>query len=134
MTVQTRYPDTPYPTNVSRINTNAVNPPNPDKFFNNFFNFPVEVSSNVDAAIVAYFEQVADSKEGAAALASAVIYTSIKKGVNPMSALEEFKKLPKGELDLYTAMFLNFERKGTSYLGITNRPEMNKYVKRTILP
>lgn len=123
-----------YPTNLGGINTNAIPTQDSDKYFNNFFDIPVEVSTNVNAAIISYFEQVADSKESAAALASAVIYTSIKKGVNPMSALEEFRKLPKGELDLYTAMFLNFERKGTSYLGITNQPEMNKYIKRTILP
>lgn len=134
MTVQTRYPDTPYPTNINRINTNAVNPPNPDKFFNNFFNFPIEVSSNVDAAIVAYFEQVADNKESARALASAVIYTAIKQGINPMSALDEFRRIPAGDLNAYTALFLNFERVGTSFLGLKNRPLQNKYVTRCILP
>jgi hypothetical protein len=132
--VQTTYPQTPYPTNLNRINTNAVNPPNPDKFFNNFFNFPVEVSSNVDAAVVAYFEQIADNKESARALASAVIYTAIKQGINPMSALDEFRKIPIGELSAYTALFLNFERVGTSFLGLKNQPIQNKYVTRAILP
>ena len=134
MTIQTKYPDTPYPTNVSRINTNAVNPPNSDKFFNNFFNFPIEVSSNVDAAVVAYFEQVADNKESARALASAVIYTAIKQGISPMSALDEFRRIPAGDLNAYTALFLNFERVGTSFLGLKNRPLQNKYVTRCILP
>lgn len=132
--VQTRYPQTPYPTNLTGVNTNAVAPANPDKFFNNFFNFPVEVSTNVDAAVVAYFEQIADNKESARALASAVIYTAIKQGINPMSALDEFKKIPPGELSAYTALFLNFERVGTSFLGLTNRPVQNKYITRAILP
>lgn len=132
--VQTTYSQTPYPTNLNRINTNAVSPPNPDKFFNNFFNFPVEVSSNVDAAIVAYFEQIADNKESARALASAVIYTAIKQGINPMSALDEFRKIPSGELNAYTTLFLNFERVGTSFLGLKNQPIQNKYVTRAILP
>jgi hypothetical protein len=132
--VQTRYPQTPYPTNLSRVNTNAISPPDTDKFFNNFFNFPIEVSSNVDAAIVAYFEQIADNKESARALASAVIYTAIKQGINPMSALDEFRQIPPGELSAYTALFLNFERVGTSFLGLKNSPTQNKYVTRAILP
>lgn len=132
--VQTKYPQTPYPTNLGRVNTNAIDPPNTDKFFNNFFNFPIEVSSNIDAAIVAYFEQVADNKESARAMASAVIYTAIKQGVTPMSVLDEFKKVPLGDLNAYTALFLNFERIGTSFLGLKNRPMQNKYITRAILP
>ena len=132
--VQTVYPEIPNPTNLTRIDTNAVNPPVVDKFFNNYFEFPISVSTNVDAAIVAHFEQIADNKESARALASAVIYTAIKQGIDPMSALDEFKKIPLGELNTYTALFLNFERIGTSFLGVKNRPQQNKYVTRAILP
>ena len=121
-----------HPTNLAQINLNALDPRDADKYFNNFFEIPVEVSSNVDAAIVAYFEQISDNKEAARALASAVIYTSVKQGLNPMETLKEFQRLPDGELDAYTAMFLNFERKGTSYLGISNQPQINKYVQRSI--
>jgi hypothetical protein len=133
-TVPGNLPPVNYPTNLKGINTNSLSPANTVNYFNNFFNAPIEVSSNINAAIISYFEQIADSKEGAAALASAVIYTSIKRGTDPMSTLDEFKKLPKGDLDTYTALFLNFERKGTSYLGISNQPVLNKYVQRTILP
>jgi hypothetical protein len=120
------------PTNLTPVNLNALDPRDSSKYFNNFFEIPVEVSSNVDAAIIAYFEQISDNKESARALASAVIYTSVKQGLNPMETLKEFQQLPEGELDAYTAMFLNFERKGTSYLGISNQPEINKYVQRSI--
>lgn len=122
------------PTNLGQINLNAIETKNTLKYFNNFFETPVEISSNVDAAIIAYFEQIADSKESARALASAVIYTSVKQGLDPMETLKDFQRLPKGELDAYTAMFLNFERKGTSYLGITNQPQVNKYIQRAIRP
>ena len=132
--VQTRYPQIPYPTNLGRVDTNAISPPNTDKFFNNFFNFPIDVSSNVDAAVIAYFEQITDNKESARAMASAVIYTAIKQGINPMSALDEFKKVPLGDLNAYTALFLNFERVGTSFLGLKNQPIQNKYITRAILP
>jgi hypothetical protein len=111
-----------------------LNPQDADKYFNNYFDIPVIVSSNVDAAIIAYFEQVTENKESARALASAVIFTSLKQGTNPMDTLREFQKLPVGELDLYTALFLNFERVGTSYLGVSNFPVLNKYIARTIRP
>ena len=129
----TNLPIREYPTNTQGINTNAIESRDVDKFFNNYFNIPVSVSSNVDSAVLAYFEQIAETKAGAKALASAVIYTSVKQGVNPMEVLKEFQKLPAGELDAYTAMFLNFERVGTSYLGINNQSIVNKYVLRTIL-
>lgn len=122
------------PTNLERINLNAFDPPNVSKYFNNFFEIPVSVSSNIDSAIIAYFQQVADNEIEARALASAVIYTSVKQGVNPMETLKEFQRLPEGELDAYTALFLNFERKGTSYLGIKNQPLQNKYIQRSIRP
>jgi hypothetical protein len=122
------------PTNLERINLNTFDPPNVTKYFNNFFEIPVNVSSNVDAAIVAYFQQIADNEIEARALASAVIYTSVKQGINPMETLKQFQRLPPGELDAYTALFLNFERKGTSYLGVTNQPVQNKYIQRSIRP
>lgn len=122
-----------YPTNLSEVNTNPLTTRDVSKYFNNYFDIPVNVSSNVDSAIVAYFEQITSNKESAKALASAVIYTSLKQGLDPMATLQEFQKLSPGELDAYTAMFLNFERVGTSYLGINNSPQLNKYIQRTII-
>lgn len=122
-----------YPTNTTAINLNAYVERDASKYFNNFFDVPAEVSSNVDASIIAYFENITDNKEAARALASAVIYTSAKQGADPMTTLKEFQKLPPGELDAYTTVFLNLARVGTSYLGVTTQPVMNKYIKRTIL-
>jgi hypothetical protein len=123
-----------YPTNLTGINTNNISPPDTRNFFNNYFNFPIEVSSNIDAAIIAHFETAVGSKESARALASALIYTAIKQGLNPMDVLDEFRNYPPEQLDLYAALFLNFERIGTSFLGLKTSPQQNKYVKRSILP
>jgi hypothetical protein len=122
------------PTNLGSINLNPLDPRSTEKYFNNFFEIPIEVSSNIDAAIIGYFENITDNTESARALASAVIYTSVKQGLDPMETLVEFQKVPLGDLNDYTAMFLNFDRVGTSYLGITNNPTVNKYVQRAILP
>lgn len=121
------------PTNLQAVNLNSFNERDVQKYFNNFFDVPINVSSNIDTAIIGYFETITDNKEAARALASAVIYTSVKQGINPMETLKEFQKLPRGELDAYTAMFLNLDRVGTSFLGISNSPVINKYVNRTIL-
>lgn len=123
-----------YPTNINQVDLNTRAAGNENKYFNNFFDIPIQVSSNINSAVITYFEQIADNKESAKALASAVIYTSLKQGIDPMRTLDEFKKMPVGELNDYLVMFLNLERKGTSYLGVVNAPKINKYVERTILP
>lgn len=123
-----------YPTNTNQVDLNTRAAGNENKYFNNFFDIPIQVSTNINSAVITYFEQIADNKESAKALASAVIYTSLKQGIDPMSTLDEFKKMPIGELNDYLVMFLNLERKGTSYLGVLNAPKINKYVERTILP
>ena len=38
------------------------------------------------------------------------------------------------ELDAYLTMFLNFNRSGTSLLGLNNSPHTSKYIERAILP
>lgn len=101
-------------------------------YFNNFYLPNIAVSQNVDDAILGYFLQVAENEAGARALASAVILTSVSQGVDPMSTLAEFQKLPKGSLSNYLTMYLNLNRVGTSYLGINNAPRTTKYVERMI--
>lgn len=113
-----------------QVNSNTE----PNKYFNNYFGPTFQTSPNIDAAIISYFEEVCDNKLAATALASAVLYTSYTQKTNPMETLKEFTKLPKGELNNYLTMFLNLQRVGTSYLGITNQPLANKYINRAILP
>lgn len=119
------------PQNLGSLDLNNLNSKN---FFNNFFTISKTVSGNQNDAIVGYFQQYCNGNTTAAnALASAVIYTSIAQGIDPMSVLEQFVKLPKGQIDSYLAMFLNLNRKGTSFLGINNQPITSKYVSRSII-
>ena len=120
-------------TNLGPVDQSLNDNTDPNRYFNNYYAPTFTVSPNVDAAILSYFESVSYNREAAKALASSVIYTSKSQGVNPMQTLAEFTKLPKGELNAYLVMFLNMQRKGTSYLGITNQPITNKYVNRAIL-
>ena len=122
------------PSNIQAVNLNSIIERDVQKYFNNFFDIPVEVSSNIDTTIISYFETVTETKESARALASAVIYTSVRQGINPMETLKEFQKLPPGDLDAYVTTFLNLTRIGSSFLGITNIPTVNRYIQRSILP
>jgi hypothetical protein len=112
------------------INQDSTTP----DFFNNFFNKNYNISPNANDAVVAYFEQIAENKEAAAALAAAVIYTSLSQEVDPMATLDEFRRMPPGELNVFIAMYLNLNRVGSSALGVRNAPLTNKYVNRTIIP
>jgi|LauGreDrversion4_2_1035121.scaffolds.fasta_scaffold695531_2 hypothetical protein len=103
------------------------------KFFNNYFNKPISISTAKDDAIVAYFEGVTRDNHSAMVLASAVIYTSASLGVDPMTVLDEFKKLDKGVLNSYLCQLLNLNRVGTSLLGVKLKTPRNKYVSRTII-
>ncbi len=80
------------PTNLDAVNLNTLEPRDTVKYFNNYFDVPVEVSSNIDSVIVAYFENLTNDTESARQLASAVIYTSVKQGISPLETLDQFKK------------------------------------------
>lgn len=118
--------------NIGAIDASGTS--NAQSFFNNLSLPPITVSQNIDDAVIAYFQRITSSKESAKALAAAVILTSVSQGIDPMATLQEFMKMEKGQLNSYLAMFLNLNRVGTSYLGISNQPTASKYVIRTLLP
>jgi hypothetical protein len=116
--------------NLTQIN--LTNGTDAREFFNNYFNNNIDIPSNVNNAIISFFESIADNKESALALSAAVLYTSQMQQLNPMEVLEQFSKMSKGELGPYLCMFLNYNRVGTSLLGNNNKPIGNKYIQRNI--
>lgn len=122
------------PSNTSVVDISENSSGQAPVFFNNFYQPAFTVSQNVNDTILAYFEKVTDGKEAAAIMASAVIYTSLAQGIDPLETLEKFSTMSSEDLNAYVAMFLNLNRVGTSYLGINNRPRTGKYVARMIRP
>lgn len=120
--------------NNTNLNQVSLTKTDPNNYWNNYFKPDLTVSPGVDAAIISYFERVAENRTAAKALASAVIYTAQEQKMDPMAVLDEFTKVPRGELTSYLTLFLNMQRVGTSYLGTSNQPPINKYVQRAILP
>lgn len=119
-------------TNLQQVTLDAGSDPN--KYFNNYFEQTIDLTAEQNDAVIGYFEKISDNKESAIALASAVIYTSHKQGINVMEILDQFSKYSRDELNAYLCMFLNLNRVGTSLLGISNSPIKNKYVERQIRP
>jgi hypothetical protein len=120
------------PSNLGQINLNALIGDG-SKYFNNYFDKTITISTAKEDAVVSYFEKITDNKESALALASAVVYTSRIQGIDPMLILDEFKKLSRDQLSPFIAQFLNLNRVGTSLIGVQTVPTRNKYVSRTIL-
>ena len=121
------------PSNISPAKLGYADP-STQEFFNNFFTKQYNISPDGNDAVVSFFEKITDNLESAQALSAAVIYTCLTQETNPMSILQHFASLSRGELDAYLAMFLNLNRIPSSLLGVTNTPVTNKYVERTFLP
>ena len=89
------------PNNLTSTNVSG-NTENPtDFFFNNFFQPAFTVSQNVDDAVIGYFEKITDDKESARILASAVIYTSLARNIDPMETLTKFSSMDASDLNSY---------------------------------
>jgi hypothetical protein len=119
--------------NNNLVNNTAAQDPT-TSYFNNFYVSPFSVSQGVDDAFISFFEKITANKDTARALAGSVIYTAKAQGLDPMSVMQQFSSLPLGQLNAYLVLFLNTNRISTSFLGISNLPKINFYVKRTILP
>lgn len=191
------------------------------EFFNNYYATRFTTSPDINDAVVGYFQQVTGDVETGKNLAASVIYTALSQGLEPMSLVDEFRKLKAGnfieqktpidsstvislynsydeidqnknsyevgtlfyaptkdlfftttvneesvkviaasnyqaeritvaqgqyvynyfyvtvtqekdELTPYLTVLLNYNRVGTSLLGISNQPQVNKYVQRSI--
>lgn len=120
-------------TNLTTVDTSADLTTDASKFFNNYYQPIYTVKSDVDTAVLAFFEKIAENRDAARIMASAVIYTSLAQRVDPMVVLDKFRSMNREELIAYTNTFLNLNRVGTSYLGIRNQPRAGRYVARSIL-
>jgi len=63
------------------------------EYFNNFFKSDLSVSQNVDDAVIGYFESITGEKAAARVLASTVLYTALTQGIDPMSVVDELRRL-----------------------------------------
>lgn len=103
-------------------------------YFNTGFTAKSNTSSNINDALVGFFEEWTGSAESGLLLAGTILYAAQGQNINPMDLLIQFKELDNKQLHAYLTLFLNLNRVGTSLLGISNSPQVNKYIERVILP
>jgi hypothetical protein len=117
-------------------NLNSVQQNSTASYFNNISvnNPSFDVSLNEDNAITSFFEKLSGDKTNGIAMARAFIYTAKAQSLDVMTVFQQFVELPPGQINSYLVMFLNLNRVGTSYLGLSNSPPPNKYIVRSILP
>lgn len=74
-------------------------PVNPDQtqsttdFFNNYYTQNPGVSSGTNDTVIAYFQSITGDVDAGKTLAGAVLYTAIQQGIDPISIVEELKKI-----------------------------------------
>jgi hypothetical protein len=73
-------------------------PPRTDReptaeYFNNFFEKDYFTSQNVDDAVVGYFQSITGDTTSAKVLASTVLMTALSQGIDPMSIIDELRRL-----------------------------------------
>jgi hypothetical protein len=74
-------------------------PVNPDQsqsttdFFNNYFTQSPSVSSGTNDTVIAYFQSITGDVDAGKTLAGAVLYTATQQGIDPVSIVQELKKI-----------------------------------------
>lgn len=130
----TGYSPTTAPLNPGQPGNLTKDPGNPTtRFFNNYFVKTAALSTQANETVIAFFEKQTGNRASAILLAQSVLNTATQQGDDPMQVIDEFKRMPQGELNAFLALYLNSTRVNTSLLGVTNVPQPNKYVARTII-
>lgn len=77
----------------SKENNNATG-----NYFNNYFTTTqYSTSPDINDAITGYFQKVTGDTDAGKTLAATVIYTALSNGIEPMSLIDEFRKLKSGK-------------------------------------
>jgi hypothetical protein len=63
------------------------------EYFNNFFEQEFVTSQNVNDAVLGYFQSITGDAASAKVLASTVLMTALSQGIDPMSIIEELRRL-----------------------------------------
>ena len=93
-------------------------------YFENFFEPTLTTSQNIDDAVLGYFELVTGDKDTGKTLAASVLYVALNNGINPMTLVDELRKLKSGKrVQVKTPVNAATIVVSTSYEDI----EQNKY-------
>jgi len=73
--------------------TDVGQPQSTTTFFNNYYTQTPSVSAATNDTVIAYFQSITGDVDAGKTLAAAVIYTATQQNLDPISLVEELKKL-----------------------------------------
>jgi hypothetical protein len=104
------------------------------KYFNNYFNSPVELDNQSAEVIKAYFEKRGFAPASAESIALIILTQAKKDNLNAVAIIDSLSGLTDVELSSLVAEILNYNRFKSSTLGIYINPVSADEVQRNILP
>jgi hypothetical protein len=106
---------------------------NTAKFFDDFYNQPIDINNNVMLSIKAYFEKRGFDPSSAETTAIIIVSQAKKDNLNPMNILDTLQGLSDVDISGLVTEILNYYRFKTSNLGVYVTPNSSDEVQRNIL-
>jgi len=103
------------------------------KYFNQYYEIPLDIDNNVTLAIKAFFEKRGFSPDSSEAIALIIVSQATKENFNPTIVLDSMGKLDSPTLSSVVAEILNYNRFKTSTLGTYVNPVAADEIQRNII-
>lgn len=103
------------------------------KYFDQYFNTPVDIDNNFTVAITSFFEKRGFSSSSAESISLVILTQAKKDNLNPQQIVDSLSGLSNVEISGLVAEILNYNRFKSSSLGIYIEPSAADEVQRNIL-
>jgi hypothetical protein len=103
------------------------------KYFNQYYEIPLDIDNNVTLSIKAFFEKRGFSPDSSEAIALIIVSQATKENFNPTIVLDSMGKLDSPTLSSVVAEILNYNRFKTSTLGTYVNPVAADEIQRNII-
>jgi hypothetical protein len=103
------------------------------KYFDQYFNAPVDIDNNFTISIKSFFEKRGFSTSSAESIALVILTQAKKDNFNPQQIIDSLSGLTNLEISGLVAEILNYNRFKTSSLGIYIAPSAADEIQRNIL-
>lgn len=104
------------------------------KFFDNFYQVPLQLNGTELTAVTSYFESRGYNSQAAQSVAMIILSQSKKDNLNPFDILDTLGGLTDVQISALVGEILNYNRFKTSSLGVTLTPTPADEIQRNILP
>lgn len=103
------------------------------KFFDDFYQVPVEINGTALTAMTGFFETKGFEKNSAESVSIIILTQAKRDNLNAFQILDTLGGLDTLELSALVGEILNYNRFKTSSLGITSPPRPADEIQRNIL-